>query len=492
MKKNSEKISHILNADEEVICQSLRALHLNKSFDSDEVVLLIVEALRSLSPRLRRYAAVAAGKQVALNEKQKEELEESLLSAWQKTNFANEKRHIAEALGKIGGSKAQTLLESSEAEDLLLTKSIAKALLFFERRSLSQQKTTWNLQNSFPGTLAVRLWCRHGLEEMMLKQLDLQKETLTVLRSGLGWVDVNLRGSPELLYRNRFFLKFSFKMSLPKSSQGTEAKAIAGCLFTSEAREIFEKFSTAPYRVRFEHMSLGHQRALQWQTAEEISAKAKENSFPILNDPRQADWEAHIASHDSTLFLSPKTYPDPRFFYRLQDVPAASHPTLAAALAHLAGVKADDKVWDPFVGSGSELIERHLLGPYQILIGSDLDAKALASAKANIECAGLLKADRQPKVLLVQSDALKYETKVSLVLTNPPMGRRVKHHDAEKILVAFVNRLPKILEAGGRLVWISPFPEVLDPILLRNGFSKSFSVKVDMGGFAAEMQKWKK
>lgn len=494
MKKNSEEISRLLSADEETVCQALRSLHLNKtqSSTSDYNVSLITEALRDQRPRLRRYAAVAAGKQLDLSVGEQEELEEGLLLAWQATVFDNEKRHIAEALGKIGGSKAQELLRTIETKDLLLAKSISKALLLFERRNLAQQKTTWHLQAALPKVLTLRVWCRHGLESMMLNQFNLQKDVLEILKSGVGWIDLNLRGSPEILYKNRFFLNFGFKLPLPKFSKETEAKAIANCLFESTTREILEKFSTAPYRIRLEHLNLGHQRALQWQTAEEISQKAKTTAFPIVNDPRQADWEALIALHESAFFLCPKTYPDPRFFYRKQDVPAASHPTLAAALAQLGGVRSDDIVWDPFVGSGSELIERHLLGPYQSLIGSDLDSKALASAKTNMECAGLLNASVQEKVFLKQCDALKYEAKVSLVLTNPPMGRRVNHHDAERILLEFLSRLGKILVPTGRLVWISPFPKILDPVLLRNGFSKIYSVNVDMGGFAAEMQKWEK
>ena len=34
--------------------------------------------------------------------------------------------------------------------------------------------------------------------------------------------------------------------------------------------------------------------------------------------------------------------------------------------------KQNDLVWDPFVGSGTELCERALLGPYRALVGSDL------------------------------------------------------------------------------------------------------------------------
>jgi len=40
------------------------------------------------------------------------------------------------------------------------------------------------------------------------------------------------------------------------------------------------------------------------------------------------------------LFLSPRGAADPRFTWRRADIPAASHPTIAAALARVGGVRA--------------------------------------------------------------------------------------------------------------------------------------------------------
>ena len=87
----------------------------------------------------------------------------------------------------------------------------------------------------------------------------------------------------------------------------------------------------------------------------------------------------------------------------------------------MAGVRVDDVVWDPFVGAGAELVERALLGRYDEMIGTDTDADALAAAKAN------LKAAKVARVQLTRSDARKFLPRkpVTLVLTNPPMGRRV-------------------------------------------------------------------
>ena len=81
--------------------------------------------------------------------------------------------------------------------------------------------------------------------------------------------------------------------------------------------------------------------------------------------------------------LVPKGVADPRFAYRGRDVPAASHAPLAAAIAWLGGVREGDVVWDPFMGSGTELVERATRGPAAELVGTDLDPRALAAAEAN-------------------------------------------------------------------------------------------------------------
>jgi tRNA G10 N-methylase Trm11 len=182
--------------------------------------------------------------------------------------------------------------------------------------------------------------------------------------------------------------------------------------------------------------------------------------------------------------LVPRAFDDPRFGYRRADVPAASHPTLAAALARAARVRPDDVVWDPFVGSGLELVERALLGPYARLIGTDLDSRALNAARANLAAASVARYE------LVQADALSHAPAgVTLILTNPPMGRRVARDGSlRELLGAFVGRAARLLAPGGRLVWLSPLPELTTRRARALGLSVEAVSSVDMGGFRAELQ----
>jgi 23S rRNA G2445 N2-methylase RlmL len=180
------------------------------------------------------------------------------------------------------------------------------------------------------------------------------------------------------------------------------------------------------------------------------------------------------------------TVGDPRFSYRQGDVPAASHPTIAAALARLAGAGPNDVVWDPFVGSGLELCERSLLGPSRRLLGTDLDVAALDVARENLRAAGARSFE------LVRADALAFRPaeRPSVILTNPPMGRRVhRSADLGALLERFVAHAAAVLAPDrGRLVWITPMPDRTGAAARRAGLSPQFERDVDMGGFRARMQ----
>ena len=208
----------------------------------------------------------------------------------------------------------------------------------------------------------------------------------------------------------------------------------------------------------------------------------------LVNDPTDSTWRVHVAEDGGQVAVSiePRKLDDPRFAYRVADVPAASHPTVAAALARLSVTHslapAKDVVWDPFVGSGLELCERGRLAPSARLAGSDVSAEALVAARANLDSAGVT-AD------LAAGDALAHEVPgATLILTNPPMGRRVLRGRAHPLLVELVERAAAILPAGGLLCWISPIPGQTRARAAAVGLRLIDAHTVDMGGFAAEIQ----
>jgi predicted RNA methylase len=245
-------------------------------------------------------------------------------------------------------------------------------------------------------------------------------------------------------------------------------------------------FTEGPIRYRVAWAKGGKRRAVVWRVAENVASRSPD----LVNDPTQATWEAVVYESASgperiLVELVPRT-DDPRFVYRRGDVPAASHPTIAAALVRIAGPRADDVVWDPFVGSGIELCERHVAGPYRRLIGSDRDAAALDAARANLDAVGARAA------MLYAGDARTFvpPEAPTLIITNPPMGRRVvRGSELEPLLAAVLTRAATILAPEGRLVWVSPLPRRLEGVIARAGLEIDQALEVDMGGFGARLQR---
>ena len=114
-----------------------------------------------------------------------------------------------------------------------------------------------------------------------------------------------------------------------------------------------------------------------------------------------------------------------------------------------------ERVWDPFFGSGVELVERARRGACT-LIGTDIDNEALAAAKANLAAAGVT-------ATLANGDARTHAPgPVDLIITNPPLGSRV-HVDAGALLVEALPNFARALAPGGRLVWITPSSKKTTP-----------------------------
>ena len=193
-----------------------------------------------------------------------------------------------------------------------------------------------------------------------------------------------------------------------------------------------------------------------------IAARSPSASPPPLlraaprssTNPTATLWEAIVRESGARVAVElwPRGLADPRFAYRVAHVPASSHPTLAAAMVRVAGARPDDVVWDPFVGAATELVERARLGPARALFGSDADDDALARARENLAAAGV-------EATLARADARSYRPPIAptLIVTNPPLGRRVlDRHSTGALYRDFLAHAATLLPRGGRLIWISP------------------------------------
>jgi hypothetical protein len=78
---------------------------------------------------------------------------------------------------------------------------------------------------------------------------------------------------------------------------------------------------------------------------------------------------------------------------------------------------------------------------------------------------------------------------VDLILTNPPLGSRIRG-DAAALLVEAVPNLARQLAPRGRLVWITPSPRRTTTIAERCGLRRSRAYPVDLGGVRGQLERW--
>jgi predicted RNA methylase len=445
--------------------------------EEPEVRALLLAGLLDDDAKTRRNAAMALGKV------QGEDVEDALLAAWNREDRVDHRRTLAASLGKMGSPRALEALRAldpNSVPDAELARIAGRSVLMLERTHGRETPSRVDPGASSKDHHRLVLRCRAGLEGMLAEELG---KTFSPRVVGPGIVVAQLRGPLVSVFNARTMLSFGFELPQERLVAGESlADAVVRVLTSDSAWKIFRRFTDGPIRYRIAWASGGHRRAVVWECAERV-AKARGE---LVNDPTRSTWEAVIYERRGALDveLRPRAIDDPRFTYRTGDVPAASHPTLAAAIARVAGVKDDDIVWDPFLGSGTELIERGALGRYAALFGCDTDPVAVETARKNLAAA---RVDAHIEV----ADATVYAPRgVTLILTNPPMGRRVVHHaDLGALLQKFVEHAAKVLVRGGRMVWISPMGARTTKWATQAGLVQELAQDVDMGGFTAQIQK---
>lgn len=450
-----------------------------------ELVALLCAGLRDGAPRASRACAVSLGKLGASGSADRASVEAALLAAWDRDPPVELGRALAAALGKVGSSRSLARLREERSADAELGRIVREALAKLGRAASRQEPSRVEPSRRSPGRTEVAFHCRAGLESLLCDELGPKLEPRPV---GIGRVAARLDGPLERLRGARLALRFTLVLGpVPLGPEDDLAVATAQLLGSARARALLARWTEGQPRYRLEWRGAGHQRAATWRCIEALGRLAPE----LVNDPRQCLWEVLVQElrrgreRALALELWPRGLPDERFAYRRSELAAASHPTLAAALARVAGARADDVVWDPFVGSATELIERARLGPWRRLVGTDRDARALAAARDNLSAAGV------GPVELRQLDArqVALPERPTLVITNPPMGRRVlARSELEPLLAQVLRRGAELLVRGGRWVWLCPVAELGLQAAQQAGLRSTLRHLVDMGGFPAELQ----
>jgi predicted RNA methylase len=446
----------------------------------------LVGALADADPKTRHTAARSLGKLRPAEAAERERLERALLEAWERGGD-DDRRALADALGKVGSKAARDRLAQAQGDGARssgapapgLAQRATRAALMIDRSQSREHPIAIDPARELQGPVAIRFHARTGLEGIVEAELG---DDWRPRVAGPGIVDARLVGPLARATAIRTALHVGFPLD-PVPVREELAEAIVRAILEPRSLAILRAFTHTdggPIRFRLAWTRGGHRRALAWRCAELIGAATAE----LVNDPTESTWEVVVEDHPDrvAIELVPRGFTDERFAYRTATVSASSHPTIAAALVRVVPPRADDVVWDPFAGAGVELVERARLGPYRSLVGTDVESNAIEAARVNLAAAGITGAR------LEVSDATSFDPgPVSVIVTNPPMGRRVQRGTHGELLERFVDHAARLLVPGGVLVWTAPDPTRLHARAERAGLVLERAFTVDMGGFPAEL-----
>lgn len=148
--------------------------------------------------------------------------------------------------------------------------------------------------------------------------------------------------------------------------------------------------------------------------------------------------------------------------YKQVHLPASLRPSVAAAMVWLSQPRPDDVFMDPMCGAGTLVIERALGARYKLLIGGELDAEALAAARANI-------GPRHKPLQLLHWDATHLPlapASVDKIATNLPFGKQIGNASLTPGLYrGFLEASATVLRPGGTCVVLSNQEQLLRSLL---------------------------
>ncbi len=453
----------------------------------------LTSLLEDPEEKIRRYAMVALPKLGG-----GEFGESKLLKILENPASEREDKFVAQTLERIGGE--ETLQRTASAGQGSLAESTQRLQANIARKR-GDGSLEFGRRLADPAHALVNLECRSGLEPFVLEELA-QCAALVgvfrVIRSGGGRIELMAQKPFALrdVFALRCFSEIRFPLAelppLPKAGAPLEARVLADLIASDAAYRIVHAFTSGPVRYRLEFASRQADVALVRDIARKVYAARPE----LLNDPREALWEVCVreSAKGIRVDLRPRVRPDPRYAYRLGDVPAASHPPLAAAMARLAAVGKNERVWDPFCGSGLELVECALRGEVAEVFACDLSVDAIRVAEANMRSA--MEQQRVPRMHFAvcdfrdisQSSAMSGLRDLSLIVTNPPLGKRVPIADLRVMIGALFDVARARLREGGRLVFVNPLenPET------RQGLRLEARHKVDLCFAHFHLEKYSK
>jgi len=150
--------------------------------------------------------------------------------------------------------------------------------------------------------------------------------------------------------------------------------------------------------------------------------------------------------------------------------PTTMSPKLSKCLVNLTRAKENDKILDPFCGSGGILIEAALMN--MEIYGTDISYKMVEGSKKNLEF--------YPRKTIVRGNALdeKFDVKFDGIVTDLPYGRSsyTSDKDLNSLYEKFIVSAYNYLKNGKFLVMV--FPEIYSPNIYKFNLIESHKVRV--------------
>jgi 23S rRNA G2445 N2-methylase RlmL len=153
---------------------------------------------------------------------------------------------------------------------------------------------------------------------------------------------------------------------------------------------------------------------------------------------------------------------------------------VARAMVICSNPRTDDVFVDPTCGSGTLLLDRAVIGPYEELIGGDRDPEAIETAQENLQ--GV------KNIRLYEWDATSMtieDNSVTVVAANLPFGRRVGSHEANvNLYPSLLKEIMRVLRVDGRVVLLTQEVKLLLDSLkpFKGKVSVELDQAVEMGG----------
>ncbi len=451
----------------------------------DEVGQWLRKLLQDPEEKIRRYAMAALPK---IGAGAADEAE--LLALIRPGTSGREAKFLGRTLDKIGGEATLKSLAESGGLGTLSAQTEQKVRAKVARAQSPSRIILDRAVPEFDG-LRLHLRGRAGLEEIVRAEVEAQgKFRMLEVQSGLVAITPRAAFSLADIFALRCFGTVGLVLDVaPAENSDAQIEALAVIIASPSSHRLLAALTAGAIRYRLDFVAKGHQRAAVRLVANRAYALCPE----ILNDAREAPWaiDIHPGADGESVELRPRLSPDPRHAWRLDDVPAASHPPLAACMARLAGRQENERVWDPFCGSGLELIERTLLGGVMRVFGTDRSADAIGIAQRNFAAAlpGFSGAR------FVRSDFRDFAARenipvrsLTLIISNPPLGRRIPIPNLRGLFHDLFAAAAALLAPGGRLVFTNPFRmESPEPSLKLQSRQT-----VDLGGFECRLEMYGK